>query len=173
MHANGQAFNEPWNYARVVGMLLYLSSNTRPDIQFVVHQCACFTHNPKASHAEVVKRILRYFQGTKDKGLIFKPTKELTLDCYSDANFAGLWNYEDDQVPVRVKSRTGYVLTLSNCPLIWASKLQTEGAVTTLESEYISLSSEQLERLDAWDVVTTSSLPEGANIPPRHLGFQN
>ena len=29
-----------WNYASVVGMLMYLASNSRPDIAFAVHQCA-------------------------------------------------------------------------------------------------------------------------------------
>ena len=43
-----------------------------------------------------------------------------------DADFAGLWGYEDDQDPVAVKSRTGFTLTLFGCPIIWASKLQTE-----------------------------------------------
>ena len=39
----GKPFNEIWGYASVIGMLLYLSSNSRPDIQFAVHQCARFT----------------------------------------------------------------------------------------------------------------------------------
>ena len=65
----------------------------------------------------------------------------MTLDCYSDhADFAGLWNYEDDQDPVCVKSRTGYVLTLAGCPLIFGSKLQTKIALSTVESEFIALS---------------------------------
>jgi hypothetical protein len=42
-------------------------------------------------------------QGTKDKGLIFKPT-DLALDCFVDADFAGLWGQEDDQDPVCMKS---------------------------------------------------------------------
>jgi hypothetical protein len=138
--AHGAIFHDDYDYARNVGMLLYLSSNSRPDIQFAVHQCARFTHNPKQSHGNTVKHICHYLQGTKNRGLIFQPTKTMTLDCYSDADFAGLWNYEDDQDPVCVKSRTGYILTLAGCPLTWASKLQTEIALSTLESEYIALS---------------------------------
>ena len=38
------------SYASVIGMMLYLASNTRPDISFAVHQCARFTHNTKVSH---------------------------------------------------------------------------------------------------------------------------
>jgi hypothetical protein len=76
-----------------------------------------------------------------DKGLEFKPSKAMELDLYVDADFAGLWNYEDNQDPVCVKSRTGYTITLGGCPVIWVSKLQTEIALSTLESEYIALSS--------------------------------
>jgi hypothetical protein len=43
---------------------------------------------------------------------MFKPSNDLELDCYVDADFAGLWNYESDQDPVCIKSRTGYVMTL-------------------------------------------------------------
>jgi hypothetical protein len=139
--ANGPVMKEDWNYAQVVGMMLYLSSNTRPDIQYAVHQCARFTHCPRQSHAEAMKRICRYLKGTIDKGLEFKPTEAMELDMYVDADFAGLWNYEDDQDPVCVKSRTGYTITLGGCPVTWTSKLQTEIALSTLESEYIALSS--------------------------------
>ena len=41
-------YKENWNYASVIGMLLYLSSKTRQDIQFSVHQCARFIHNPRS-----------------------------------------------------------------------------------------------------------------------------
>ena len=39
-----------------------------------------------------------------------------------------------------VKSRTGFVITIADCPLLWVSKLQTEIALSTLEAEYIALS---------------------------------
>jgi hypothetical protein len=38
--ADEEPCNEDWNYASVVGMLLYLASNSRPDITFAVHQAA-------------------------------------------------------------------------------------------------------------------------------------
>ena len=44
---DGPPFKESWNYRSVVGMLLYLSNNSRPDIAFAVHQCARFSHSPK------------------------------------------------------------------------------------------------------------------------------
>ncbi len=136
----GEPFNEEWSYASVVGMLLYLSSNSRPNIQYAVNQCARFTHNPKTIHGEAVKRIVHYLKKTLGEGLEFTPTKAIEMDLYLDADFAGLWSYEHDQDPVCVKSRTGFVITLGTCPVMWVSKLQTEIALSTLEAEYIVLS---------------------------------
>ena len=48
-------FAEQWSYSSVVGMWLYLVANSRPEIAYAVHQCARFTHNPKASHGAAVK----------------------------------------------------------------------------------------------------------------------
>ena len=69
-----------------------------------------------------------------------------------DADFAGLWSFEDNQDPVCIKSRMGYVLTFGGCPLLWASKLQTEIALSTMEAEYIALSQSMR------DVIPTKSL---------------
>ncbi len=64
----------------------------------------------------------------------------MNIDCYVDADFAGLWASEDKQDPHCVKSRTGYVILVGNCPVVWKSKLQSLIALSTMESEYIALS---------------------------------
>eukprot|EP00957_Ditylum_brightwellii_P066512 5049447-Ditylum_brightwellii.AAC.1 len=38
------------------------------------------------------------------------------------------------------KSRTGYVITYANCPIIWASKMQTMVSLSSTESKYVALS---------------------------------
>lgn len=88
-----------------------------------------------------IKRIAKYVEGVLDKeqGLLFKPTDNLTLDCYVDAEFSGLQGYADDQNPFCVKSRSGYVMTMGGCPINWTSRLQQEIALSTEEAEYISL----------------------------------
>ena len=55
--ADEPLFEKPWEYAYVVGILMYLSRNYRPDIQFVVNQCDRFTYNPSRISYEAVKRI--------------------------------------------------------------------------------------------------------------------
>ena len=107
---------------------------------FAVSQCACFTHNPKCSHEVALECIGQYLKNTLTDGLIIKPTGILDIDCYVDADFAGLWQSEDKQEPSCVKSRTGFVISISNCPAIWKSKLQTEIATFTMEAEYNALS---------------------------------
>ena len=72
---------------------------------------------------------------------------EMRLDCYADADFAGLYDSEDHQDPTCVKSRTGYVILLGGCPITWSSKLQTKIALSTLEAEYIALSFSMRELL--------------------------
>jgi len=92
-----------WHYCSVIGMFRYLQQTTRPDISFAVHQCARFCNDPKKSHEAAVKRIGRYLLGTKDKGIIFDPKNPSFLDCYVDADFAGLYKAEDpkkDQLPL-------------------------------------------------------------------------
>ena len=54
---NGTFHSETWEYASAVGMLMYLAGNAHPEITFAVHQCAHFTHSPRQSHSEAVKRI--------------------------------------------------------------------------------------------------------------------
>ena len=87
-----------------------------------------------------MKRICRYLQGTKDNGIVFNPSKKLVVDCYADADFAGLWGHEDTQDPICARGRTVFVVNFSNCPLLWVSKLQIEIALSTLHSEYMALS---------------------------------
>jgi hypothetical protein len=62
---DGDPCSENWEYRSIVGMMLYLAGSTRPDIAYVVHQCARFSHNPKRSHEIGVKHIARYLKGTQ------------------------------------------------------------------------------------------------------------
>ena len=136
----GAPFKETWLYSSVVGMLMYLATNSRPDIAFAVSQVARFNHSPKQSHGTAVKMILRYLAGTRDKGTIMKPDGTLQLNLYVDADFAGLYKREPDEDPTSVKSRAGFIITLGDCPLVWKSFLLQEIVLSTAESEYCALS---------------------------------
>ena len=68
-----------------------------------------------------------------------KPCGDLKVDAYPDADFAGLYGYAEITNPECVKSRTGFLITVSDCPVVWVSKLQTETALSTMEAEIIAL----------------------------------
>ena len=87
-----------------------------------------------------MERIGQYLLGTMEEGLVLHPDEHLNVDVYVDADFAGLWPYEDKQDSSCVKSRSGFAICIANCPVIWQSKLQTDIAMSTMESEYNALS---------------------------------
>lgn len=160
---DGEPMQENWSYPSIVGMLLYLSTNTRPDISFAVSQVARFNHNPKRSHASAIKTIVRYLKRTSDKGTIVRPTGDLSINCYVDADFSGLYGRDPDYAPSSAKSRTGYIITLGGCPILWKSQLQTEISLSTLEAEYSALSASMRTLLPLRymlvEVVTALRLP--------------
>ena len=138
--ADSPPANPPFNYASVVGMLLYLSGHSRPDIAFAVNQCARYTFRPTDRHVAALKRIGRYLKGTRGKGLVLRPSRRLKVDCYVDADFAGLWGQEDSLDPHCVRSRAGYVILVSDCPVLWKSILMKNLCLSTMEAEYCALS---------------------------------
>ena len=132
-----------FDYRSVVGQLNYLQGHSRPDIAMATSQVARFVNNPKRSHELALIQIGRYLKGTADKGLILKPKvndDELAMDVYVDAAFAGGWGSELPTNPDAVKSRTGYIIEIANCPVLWVSKNQTTIATSTMEAEYTALS---------------------------------
>ena len=135
----GEPFRGDFSYSSAIGMLLYLSGHTRPDIAYAVNCCARYMFNPRHSHEIALKRIGRYLKATRNKGLILDPCKELRIDSYPDADFAGLYGHEKSSDPVCAKSRTGFVINVANCPVLWASKLQTQTALSTMEAEINAL----------------------------------
>jgi hypothetical protein len=136
----GEPMVDEWNYRSVIGMMLYLSTNTRPDIAYAVSQAARFSHNPKKSHATAVKTIIRYLSGTKDRGVIYERPSTFVLSCFVDADFAGLYGRESHDDPTSVKSRTGYIISVGGCFILCKSQLQSTIALSTSEAEYGALS---------------------------------
>jgi hypothetical protein len=125
---------EAWSYSDVIGKLLQLSINTRPDIAFAVNQVSRFIHAPKQAHASAVKNIVRYLKGTNDKGTILKPDGTLNLLATPAVNTT--------VTPSGVKSHTGYLVSLGNCPILWKSQTDTSVKMaTTMSQYYASLSS--------------------------------
>ena len=159
-----------FNYASVVGMLLYLSGNTRPDITYAVNCCARYMANPRLSHEKALKRIGRYLKLTRLRGLIIKPTfgdsRSLKIDCYPDADFAGLYGHERYDDPTCVKSRTGFVITINDAPLLAKSALQKIVAVSTMEAEILALAHSCQELFPLIDITQELGAAVGLPVDP-------
>jgi hypothetical protein len=85
--------------------------------------------------------ICRYLMLTWKQGIIIDPQDEKSFEVYADADFCGNWNNSTSMNDVSTaKSRTGYIISFTGCPLTWASKLQTQITLSTTEAEYIILS---------------------------------
>ena len=150
---SGPARKQSWNYRSLIGMLNYLAASTRPDILCAVHQCARFSANPKLSHERAVKRIVRYLKGTLDKGIVLRPNPDDGIKCYVDADFAGGYCESTKDDPISVYSRTGYVIFYFGCPVLWVSKMQSEISLSTVEAEYVALSTSMRDLIPFIDQV--------------------
>jgi hypothetical protein len=132
--------SEDWHYRSLIGKLNYLEKATRPDIAYAVHQCARFSESPKEDHTKAVKLVGRYLLGTRYRGIEMTPTDK-SFEVYADADFSGNWDSSIAEFePATARSRSGFVIMYAGCPIAWASRLQTEIALSSTKSEYISLS---------------------------------
>ena len=87
-----------------------------------------------------MKIICHYLQGTKDKFLLFNLYKKMVENFYVGVDFAGLQGHENPEDPTYANIRTGFVVTFPNCLLLCVSKLHTEIIISTIHSEYVTLS---------------------------------
>ena len=77
----GKDLEDGTMYRQLVGSLIYLTL-TRPDIFYTVGVVSRYMQNPKKSHLEVVRQILRYIEGIVDYGLLYKKGEECKLVGY-------------------------------------------------------------------------------------------
>ena len=80
--------------------------------------------------------------------MILNPSSDVCkLDCYPDADFSEMYVHELPTDTAWVNIRTGFVITFANFPIYWASRLQTETELSTIESEINALSHSYRELL--------------------------
>ena len=105
-------------YRSLVGSLLYLAKQTRPDIMFTVNILSRHMNAPTNQHWLCGKRLLRYLQGSEVLKLTY--TKEASYDLVGeiDAHWSGDVN---DRI-----STTGYYFKLNGrgAVLSWGVKKQ-------------------------------------------------
>lgn len=120
------------DYRSLIGSLLHLSLNTRPDITYAVNRLAQFNQCASSDHWNAARRILKYLKGTMDLCLHFERTSGEVLVGYVDADWAS--DKKDS------KSYSGYCFKLAKGCIAWNSKKQSIVAQSSAESEYTALS---------------------------------
>ena len=68
---------DPMFFKRIVGILMHLTT-MRPDIMYGVSMISRFMESPKESHWKAGKIILSYVSGTKDLGIMYSTSENLT-----------------------------------------------------------------------------------------------
>ena len=140
-------------YQSIVGSLNWLATSTRLDIAPITNILAEYSSCPTEGHVDHATRVIRYFKGTKTKGISFSSTDNDTLQSFvkfpissdqltalTDAN----WGPQDQSKPnptletqlelFKTHSLSGYLLWLSS-PLHWSAKQQGITARSLAEAE--------------------------------------
>ncbi|XP_027174543.1 uncharacterized protein LOC113774176 [Coffea eugenioides] len=128
--AKGDLLQDPEQYRRLVGRLIYLSL-TRPELSYGVHILAQFMQQPRKEHWEAALRIVRYLKGSPGQGILLKAACNLELKAYCDSDWGGC--------PLTRRSLTGYFIFLGNSPISWKTKKQHTVSRSSAEAEYRSL----------------------------------
>eukprot|EP00253_Pinus_taeda_P009013 PITA_09013 len=117
-------------YASAVGSLMYAQVCTRPDIAIVVGMLGRYQSDPGLDHWRVIKKVMRYVQGTKNYMRMYRQMDNLEVIGYSDFDFAGCVDSR--------KSTSGYIFMMASRDVSWRSAKQTLIATSTMEAEIVS-----------------------------------
>jgi hypothetical protein len=125
--ALGKPVGNATEFRSLAGALQYLTI-TRPDISYAVQQICLFMHDPKEPHLQLLKRVLRYLQGTITHGLSITKSSSSDIIAYSDADWAGC--------PDTRRSTSSYCVYLGNNLVACSSKRQHTVSRSSAEAEY-------------------------------------
>lgn len=117
-------------FRSLVGCLLYIAVNSRPDISIAVSLLSRKVEKPNQTDWIEAKRVVRYLIGTKDLKLKLGNSENL-LQCYVDADWA---NDQKDR-----KSNSGYIIKLGSGLIGWGCKKQNCVALSSTEAEYVAM----------------------------------
>jgi len=87
-----------------------------------------FLQNPRTPHFTALLHTLSYIQGTITHGILLKASNQLTLQAFSDSDWAAC--------PSTRRSVTGYLILLGTSPISWKSKKQSTVSRSSSEAEY-------------------------------------
>lgn len=120
-------------YRKMIGMLLYLCTNTRPDISSSIAILSQKVSKPTKYDLNELLRVIRYLKGTRNMELRLSTVGTVgDLFAYSDANWA-----EDRSDR---KSSSGFFVSVNGGALSWCCRKQQLVSLSTTEAEFVALS---------------------------------
>nr|GEU47351.1 putative ubiquitin carrier protein [Tanacetum cinerariifolium] len=99
-------------YSRIIGMLMYLMSSSRPDLAYAVSRLSRYTSNLSNVHWKAMTRVLHYLRYSRDSELHYD-RHHVVIKGYNDANWIS--DIKDS------RSTSGYVFTLGGAAISWKS----------------------------------------------------
>ena len=141
----GQASqDEIKHYQSDTGSLMYLATQTRPDLCQTVSVLSRFNSNPSPAHRNALQRAIRYYGTTAKLGITYSAPgnsmpSELGFHGYSDSDYAG-------DVETR-RSTSGYIFYMGGGPISWNSRRQNAVTLSSTEAEYYALTEASKEAI--------------------------
>lgn len=115
-------------YRKIIGKLLYVSTNTRPDISASVAILAQRVENPRKLDLNEAIRTMKYLISTKNHELHLNNANAVqSLTVFSDANFG--------ECRLDGKSNSGVICLVNGGTVSWSSRKQSLVALSTCEAE--------------------------------------
>ncbi|CAI7815504.1 unnamed protein product [Closterium sp. NIES-54] len=128
----------------LVGSLMYAAVNTRPDVAFATGQLARIVQYPNEEQVAAGMRVAKYLGQTPTVGLQYSAAAQrrqkgadgvepghLFFTAFSDASYAS--------EPEDMTSVGGFIRCVGGGPTAWESKKQVDQALSSVESEYMTL----------------------------------
>lgn len=140
-------------YASIVGSLQWLAQGTRPDIAYQTSTLSRFISNPSSQHLKAAVHVLGYLLRTRLYKLVFDGRGQY-LEGFTDSDWGG-------DLDTR-RSTTGFIFYTRGDAISWMSKLQPTVALSSVEAEYIAMSTAAREMV--W---LTQLLDEVNTNPPK------
>ena len=122
----GETFEDPERYRRLVGKLNYLIV-TRPDIAHSISIVSRYMSAPTVDHWATVEQILCYLKGAPGRGILYSNQGHNKIKCFSDADWAGS---KEDR-----RSTSGYRVFVGR-NVVGKNKKQNVVYRSNAESEY-------------------------------------
>jgi len=120
---------EKTKYREMIGLLIYVTVMTCPDIAFAMTTLSQYLDKPYSTHLKAVTHVFYYLMGTKHLKLVIGGSHSEIIG-YSDADWAS---------HIHQHSISGFVYFIGTGIVSWSCKKQPIVTLSSTEAEYVAL----------------------------------